>query len=57
MTMKEAEDEEDSSGRRRFVFDHLWGIPGDTEDTQLRILHQLARKQVIFTERVKQSIF
>ena len=35
-----------ASSRRRFVFDHLWGIPGDTGDTQLRFLQQLNKKKV-----------
>ena len=35
-----------TSSRRRFVFDHLWGIPGDTGDTQLRFLQQLNKKKV-----------
>ena len=34
------------SSRRRFVFDHLWGIPGDTGDTQLRFLQQINKKKV-----------
>jgi len=35
-----------TSSRRRFVFDHLWGIPGDTGDTQLRFLQQINKKKV-----------
>ncbi|XP_023326594.1 uncharacterized protein LOC111700015 [Eurytemora carolleeae] len=46
-----------TSSRRRFVFDHLWGIPGDTGDTQLRFLQQINKKKeveyIVLTGREK----
>ena len=38
--------ESKDSNRRRFVFDHLWGIPGDTAESQLKILKQLTKQKV-----------
>ena len=34
----------DSKSRRKFVFDHLWGIPGETESSQVSILQDIARQ-------------
>ena len=34
-----------AQSKRSFVFDHLWGIPGDTGDREVAMLQDICRKQ------------